>query len=160
MNEYERRKIIAHTRVVGEAAELLLAQLQRLHISHDADFVRVAVVLHDAGKILHPDELRGDGDEHEPAGEKLLLAQGVAPAGLSHARWAGMPCSLEELLVALADSLSKGKRDAALEKQAIQAISERAGKEFWDLYIELDTCFESIAANGATRLMRSERDQN
>src|SRR5215472_5785117 len=157
-------RLIAHTRVVGEAAELLLAQVQRLRIPHDADFVRVAVVLHDAGKILHPDELRRDGAEHEPAGEKLLLAHGVDPAlarcCLSHARWASMPCSLEELLVALADSLWKGKRDASLEKQAIQAISERVGEGFWDLYIELDTCFESIAADGALRLMRSERDQN
>jgi len=121
-------------------------------------------VLHDAGKIVYPDELRDDGAEHEPAGEKLLLAQSVDPAlarcCLSHARWAGMPCSLEELLVALADSLWKGKRNAVLEKQAIEAMSERVGKGFWDLYIEFDTCFESIAADGTARLMRSEGDQN
>ena len=122
------------------------------------------MVLHDAGKILIPGELCGDGAEHEPAGEKLLLAQGLDPAlarcCLSHARWASMPCSLEELLVALADSLWKGKRDSALEKQAIQAISDRVGNDFWDLYIELDSCFESIAANGTTRLMRSQMESN
>src|SRR5262249_32952069 len=131
-------RLIAHTRVVGEAAELLIAEVQRLRVPHNADFVRVAVVLHDAGKILHPDELSGDGAEHEPAGENLLLTQGVDPAlarcCLSHARWAGMACSLEELLVALADSLWRGKRDAALEKRIILVISERIGKGFWDLY--------------------------
>jgi hypothetical protein len=156
-------RLIAHTCVVGEAAELLLLQLQRLRVPHDADFVRIGVVLHDAGKVLHPDELRGGGAKHEPAGEKLLLAQGVDPelarCCLSHARWAGMPCSLEELLVALADSLWKGKRDAALEKRVVEAISERLGKGFWDLYIGLDTCFESIAANSATRLLRSQRNR-
>jgi hypothetical protein len=47
-----------------------------------------------------------------------------------------------------------------LEKQAIQAISDRVGNDFWDLYIELDSCFESIAANGTTRLMRSQMESN
>src|SRR5260370_7658654 len=42
--------------------------------------VRVAVVLHDSGKILHPDELDGGSDKHEHAGEMLLRAQGVCPA--------------------------------------------------------------------------------
>jgi hypothetical protein len=154
------QRLITHVRLVGEAAELLLAQLQSLGIPHDADFVRVAVVLHDSGKILHPDELDGGGIEHEPAGEMLLLAQDVDPAlarcCMSHARWAHMQCSLEELVVALADTLWKGKRDAALEKRVIEVISERLGRGFWDLFIELDNRFEPIAANGTTRLLRSQ----
>jgi HD domain len=154
------QSLVTHVRLVGEAADLLLAELQRLGIPHDADFVRVAVVLHDSGKILHPDELDGVGDEHEYAGETLLLAQGVDPAlarcCISHARWAQMPCSLEELVVALADTLWKGKRNAVLEKRVIDVISERLGRGFWDLFIELDNSFESIAANGTTRLLRSQ----
>src|SRR6266849_5129328 len=66
------QSLLTHVRLVGEATELLLAELQRLGIPHDADFVRVAVVLHDSGKILHPDELDGGGDKHEHAGEMLL----------------------------------------------------------------------------------------
>jgi hypothetical protein len=63
-----------------------------------------------------------------------------------------MPCSLDELVVALADTLWKGKRHAALEKRVVEAVSERCGQSFW----ELDNCFESIAADGAERLLRSQ----
>ncbi len=154
------QSLVTHVRLVSEAAELLLAQLQRLGIPHDADFVRVAVVLHDSGKILHPEELDGGGDEHERAGEMLLRAQGVDPAlarcCISHAQWAQMQCSLEELIVALADTLWKGKRNATLEKRVIEMISERLGLAFWDLFIELDNNFESIAANGTMWLLRSQ----
>jgi hypothetical protein len=73
-------------------------------------------------------------------------------------RWAQMPCSLEELTVAPADNLWKGKRNAALEKQVIETIAERLGRGFWDLFIELDGSFEAIAAAGAARLLRSRTD--
>ena len=79
----------------------------------------------------------------------------LARCCLSHARWAEMRCSLEELVVALADTLWKGKRDAELERQVVQAIGQRAGRDFWDVFIDLDTCFEGIAADGAGRLVRS-----
>jgi hypothetical protein len=154
------QRLLTHTRLVGEAAEMLLAQLHRLGVAHDADFIRAAVVLHDAGKIQHPAELDGGGVKHETAGELLLLAQGVDPAlarcCISHAQWAHMHCSLEELVVALADALWKGKRDAALERKAVEMIGERLGRGFWDLFIELDNCFETIAAAGAARLLRSQ----
>jgi len=154
------QRLVTHVRLVGEAAELLLVELQRLGVPHDADFVRVAVVLHDSGKILHPDELDGRGDKHEHAGEMLLLSRGVDPAlarcCISHAGWAQMQCSLEELVVALADTLWKGKRNVALETLVIRVISERLGLSFWDLFIELDNSFESIAATGTTRLLCSQ----
>ena len=154
------QRLVNHARLVGEAAELLLTELQQLGVSHDADFVRVAVVLHDSGKILHPEELDGGGDKHERMGEMLLLAQGVDPAlarcCISHAQWDQMQCSLEELIVALADTLWKGKRNASLEKRVIELISERLGRAFWDLFIELDNNFETIAANSTTRLLRNQ----
>jgi len=53
------QRLVNHARLVGEAAELLLTELQQLGVSHDADFVRVVVVLHDSGKILHPEERDG-----------------------------------------------------------------------------------------------------
>jgi hypothetical protein len=67
-----------------------------------------------------------------------------------------MQCSLEELIVALADTLWKGRRNASLEKRVIELISERLGRAFWDLFIELDNNFETIAANSTTRLLRSQ----
>lgn len=154
------RRLLIHVGLVGEAADLLLAELQRLGIRHDAEFVRIAVVLHDAGKILHPLELDDGGDKHESAGEALLLAQGVDPAiarcCVSHAQWAQMQCSLEELLVALADALWKGKRNAALEKSVTELAGKSLGYDVWDLFIELDNCFETIATDGTTRLLRSQ----
>jgi len=156
-------RLITHARLVGEAAELLLTQLDVLGVAVDADFVRCGVILHDAGKILHPNELSHGGREHELAGETLLLAQGVDPALArccrSHARWDAMPCSLEELLIALADCLWKGHRNAALEKRVIDAIKARTARDFWDLFVELDTCFESIASDATERLRRSAADR-
>lgn len=58
--------------------------------------------------------------------------------------------------MALADTLWKGKRASELEKRVIEEITQPSGTEFWDLFVELDTCFESIAANGALRLMRGQ----
>jgi hypothetical protein len=155
--------LITHVHLVGEAAELLLAELARLDVPHDADFVRAAVVLHDAGKILRPGDLHGGGSEHEAAGERLLRSHGVDPAlarcCLSHARWDQMPCSLEELVVALADTLWKGRRNETLEKRVIDQVSGRLEQSFWDLFVELDDCFESIAADGAVRLLRSQTNR-
>jgi hypothetical protein len=155
--------LVTHVRLVGEAAEALLAELERLGVPLDADFVRAAVVLHDAGKILHPGELHGGGGEHEAAGDVLLRAHGVDPAlarcCLSHARWNEMPCSLEELVVALADTLWKGRRNATLEKRVIDATCGRLDQSFWNLFVELDDCFESIAADGAARLLRSQTSE-
>jgi hypothetical protein len=154
------QRLLIHIGLVGEAAELLLAELLRLGVGHDADFVRIAVMLHDAGKILQPQELDEGGDEHESAGEALLLAQGVDPAiarcCVSHARWAQMQCSLEELVVALADTLWKGQRNSALEKRVIDLVSKSLGYGVWDLFIELDNSFETIAADGTRRLLRSQ----
>jgi HD superfamily phosphodiesterase len=154
------QRLITHVALVGEAAEILLDQLSRLGVQLDPNFIRIAVLLHDVGKIEHPAELRQAGQLHELAGEKLLLANGVAPdiarCCRSHAQWATMKCSLEELIVALADTLWKGKRIAALEVAAVASICERAGFAHWDAFIMLDTLFETIAANGSNRLLRSQ----
>src|SRR6187399_616915 len=101
------RRLVVHGELVGEAAELLLAGLGKLAVPFDAQLVRLGVVFHDVGKIVHPQEFAEPGTRHEPAGEALLLARGVSPEiarmCLSHARWDSMPVSLEELIVALAD---------------------------------------------------------
>jgi hypothetical protein len=58
--------------------------------------------------------------------------------------------------VALADKLWKGKREPALEKKVLELAATKLGRDFWDIFVELDTCFESIAAGGTERLARSE----
>ena len=66
-----------------------------------------------------------------------------------------MSVSLEELLVALSDKLWKGVRNAQLEERVINEAAKALHQEPWDLFVELDSLFEDIAADGAGRLERS-----
>jgi hypothetical protein len=154
------KMLLQHGVLVGEAADLLLESLQRMGVPVDAHFVRLGAVLHDAGKIVHADELAQPGHAHEPAGEQLLLREGIAPSVarccVSHARWADDNASFEELLVALADKLWKGKREPSLEKKVVDAAAEKLGRGFWDVFVALDSCFETIASGGTERLARSD----
>jgi HD domain len=152
-------RLLRHVRLVGEAGEQILSELERRRVPLDPSLVRLGIVFHDAGKILHQEELDGPGDLHEPDGERLLLEHGVearvARCCMSHARWQSMECSLEELLVALADKLWKGVRNAELERAVIERVAAVLGKDVWDLFVDLDSCFEEIAATGSERLERS-----
>jgi HD domain-containing protein len=120
-------RLLRHAELVGEAAEGLLAGFARMKLPLDREFVRVGVVLHDAGKALHRIELDGPGSSHEAAGERLLLEHGVtadvARVCRSHARWRDVAETLEELVIALADKLWKGVRAAELE----ELIIDRSG---------------------------------
>lgn len=151
--------LLRHVELVGEAADLLIACFRENGVSVDEGFVRVGVVLHDVGKIQHPEELTGAGDQHEPAGERMLLAAGVTPAVarvcLSHARWRTMPVELEDLVIALADKLWKGVRAPDLEESVLREAAVRSGRVFWDLFVPFDSCFERIAEGGHARLERS-----
>ncbi len=152
-------KLIRHVYLVGEAADLLLNKIEQLGIKVDANFVRLGVALHDAGKIIYVEELTSKGNKHEAEGESLLIKNGVEPrlakCCSSHAAWEFMDCSLEELLVALSDKLGCGKREAKLEKEVIDRLSKLTGEDYWRLYIELDNYFEIIASGGEERLARS-----
>ena len=153
------KRLMTHVQLVGEAAEELLSKLHSLGIESQENIVRLGVSIHDAGKILHQDELDNKGNQHEISGEQLLLEAGVQPevarCSLSHARYDSMEVSFEELLVALSDKLWKGKRDANLELRVIDHAAELIGKERWDIFLELDECFEEIASQGDLRLARS-----
>lgn len=148
-----------HVTLVGEAADLIMDGLSGIGVSVEAEFVRIGVALHDIGKIIHTHEMTGPGSEHEPDGECLLLEKGVssrlARCCMSHARWQEMECSLEELLIALSDKLWKGKRVEELELLVIDRIAQIQSMDRWDIYEPLDSLFESIAADGDSRLNRS-----
>jgi hypothetical protein len=97
--------------------------------------------------------------QHESAGELLLLSQHVDPkiarCCRSHGQWQQMECSFEELVVALADNLWKGKRNIELEHQLITKIAIMLNRDYWSIFIEIDAGFEAIAAAGDLRLSRS-----
>lgn len=152
-------RLVRHVELVGEAADSLLVAFARQGVKLDERFVRVGVVLHDVGKIVYQDELSKPGAEHESAGERLLLERGV-PAQIarvcrSHAQWATMDSSLEELIIALADKLWKGVRVSALEERIIERAAISLNRDKWDLFIALDAAFDEIAGDGDARLSRS-----
>ncbi|MEP4805795.1 MAG: hypothetical protein ABJZ69_15405 [Hyphomicrobiales bacterium] len=66
-----------------------------------------------------------------------------------------MSVSFEELMVALADTLWKGSREADLELQITDGVAARLQTDRWDLFGALDSLFEEIAADGDERLSRS-----
>lgn len=156
--------LITHVKLVGEAADLLLDKFDKLCIPIDSNFVRIGVAIHDIGKIVHINEMIGAGSEHEPEGEKMLLGKGIPPhiarCCMSHARWNEMDCSIEELLIALADKLWKGKRTQLLELEIIDRAAAALNKSRWDIYEELDGQFEFIAADGYSRLNRSVNNEH
>jgi HD superfamily phosphodiesterase len=154
--------LIRHARLVGEAADLLLGKFKELGVTCDVRRVELGAALHDAGKILHPNELFEAGSLHEQAGQELLLAHGVQPEVaricVSHGAWDAEGVSLEERMVALADKLWKGKRESDLELGMIDEIAVRLGLSRWDVFERLDTAFEEIAAGGVERLQQSRAE--
>lgn len=153
------RRLITHGQLVLEAADELLHVLRDLGIDVDHRLVRAGAMLHDAGKILHPTELTSAGTSHEEAGEAMLLAHGVDPnvarCCVTHAQWPSFDCTLEELLVALADALWKGVRRDPIERRVIDEVARRLGGDAWESFVALDGCFERVAEGGPGRLERS-----
>jgi HD domain len=152
-------QLIQHVKLVGEAAEILISQIEQFGFSFDRDSIRLGVAFHDTGKILHPSELVEKGNRHEAAGEILLLAHGVDPkiarCCRSHGQWQQLECSFEELVIALADCLWKGKRNPELEHRVIAAVAIMCDRDYWDIFVDLDSGFERVAADGDLRLSRS-----
>ncbi len=152
-------RLMHHARMVLGVAEELSTALHPWGVSLDTKVVLAGAVLHDAGKVAVPDELSASGHQHEEQGRRLLLAHGVPPEVaricVSHAQWATMDCSLEELLVALADKLWKGKREDDLERRVVAQAAERSGRALWEVFTDLDSRFDSIAAHAPLRLAES-----
>lgn len=152
--------LVRHHELVVEAAELLTRRLSReLKVPFVREQVLLGAALHDAGKVLHPQELHEPGHQHEPAGEALLLSRGV-PARLAricvtHASWQQEGLELEELLVALADKLWKGRREPDLEARVMRRVADLTGQEAWQVFDRLDAICEAVAADGEHRLARS-----
>ena len=153
-------KLLLHVKLVGEAAEILIKKLSELQIPFDSNFVRLGVVFHDAGKIVHANELSNKGDLHEIEGKKLLLENGVdeklARCCQSHGKWQEMECSFEEYLIALSDKLWKGKRENLLENIIIDKVADLSHQDRWEVFVKMDSCFEKIASDGDKRLLRSQ----
>ncbi|AFY96033.1 HD domain-containing protein [Chamaesiphon minutus] len=152
-------RLIQHVKLVGEAADILILHFLQLDLEFDLDWIRLGVAFHDVGKILHPSELVEKGNRHEATGEQLLLSNNIDPkiarCCRSHAQWQQMECDFEELVVALADNLWKGKRNTELEERVIARVAQILNQDYWAVFAGLDDKFEQIAATGDRRLARS-----
>lgn len=154
-------RLEAHLRLVLGAAEALLQGLaatwpQLAGTAYDPDLVRFGAASHDIGKAVVPAELRAPGHAHEPAGERLLRERGYAPAQarfcISHAAWEQGDIGCEDLLVALADKIWKGKREPALERRLVKLLALRLGEPEWQVFTSLDDLIAPIAAQADSRL--------
>lgn len=155
--------LVRHHELVVEAAELLTRRLSReLKVPFEREVVLLGAALHDAGKVLHPSEMHKPGHQHEPAGQALLLSRGVperlARICVTHASWQREDLTLEELLVALADKLWKGRREPELEARVMKRVAQLTGRTEWQVFDPLDAICEAVAEDGDERLSRSRVD--
>ena len=151
-------RLVRHHELVLEAAQELAAGLESFAAHFDANEFQIGAALHDAGKILHLNEMSGPGARHEQDGRALLEDQGLAKLArfcVTHAAWREADLTLEDLLVALADKLWKGKRVEELERKVVELLARVSGREFWPVFIEVDDLFERVAAGGPWRLEMS-----
>ena len=154
-----RPRLVAHLTLVHDVAcqivDRFAAAWPKLSFDHDA--VRYGAATHDTGKVAHPEELRQPGHLHEDAGESLLRDHGVSAEltrfARTHAQWADdTEPRMEDLLVALADTWWRGKRDAALEEAICQRIAARTGEPTWRVFATLDDIAAEVTAGADVRL--------
>ena len=154
-------RLSAHLRLVHDVAAQLVEALRTTfpQLAFDAEAVRFGAATHDLGKALHPSELTGAGSEHEEAGHKLLLENGVderrARFARTHAKWNG--ASIEDQLVSLADKIWKGRRQADLEQLVVARIAAVTGDEAWNIFMSLDELLAGLAASADERLEYQSR---
>lgn len=148
----------AHLRAVHDVAYQLVAAFRCSwpRLSLDGDAVTFGAATHDVGKSVHRRELTGTGNEHEEEGYRLLLASGVpdrfARFARTHARWEDANATNEDLLVALADKVWKGKREERLEQFLVQRMAVATSEEPWSLFMWLDDLLGRVAAQADERL--------
>lgn len=152
-------RLVAHLTLVHDVASRILEKMttEFPDFEFKSELVEFGAATHDIGKSFFREELSVPGTLHEREGERLLLHFGVAPElarfARTHGEWRieDFPAN-EDLLVALADSVWKGKRDENLEWLLIPRISNQIGKETWAVFESLDTFLTEIAADASHRI--------
>jgi hypothetical protein len=150
--------LVAHLALVHEVAHELAdgvaASWPALPLDREAMMVGAAT--HDAGKVLHPEEMHAPGRLHENDGPKLLVEHGLtgdqARFARTHAQWATDPdVLLEDLLVALANLIWVGKRNQRLEDLIISRVAAFSGEPIWQVFATFDELELAILENAGQR---------
>jgi hypothetical protein len=152
-------RLVAHLTLVHEVAADLLQSLsaQWRNLPIDKETVLFGAATHDIGKVLHPAELSGPGSNHEQDGPGMLEQMGIAADrsrfARTHGTWKQEAfLTLEDLVVALADTCWKGKRDEELESRLASDVAGLQGIEKWEVFLALDEMITRIAAHAEERL--------
>lgn len=156
LNAPERLK--KHLQIVHSTANDLISQFKQKWplISFNEELVLLGAGTHDIGKTEITSELFESGKKHELRGEQLLIEYGFteneARFAFTHGNWQDKNVKLEDLVVALADKVWKGKRVDALEEKLGQMLAENLTTDYWEIYTELDQILEKLASGADERL--------
>jgi len=151
-------RLVVHSALVHDVAYHLVESLALLWpaLRIDREVVFLGAAAHDVGKAVHRDELTGPGTQHEVLGPVLLRAHGfpeaVARIARTHGQWAAdSSLALEDLLVALADTVWKGRRDGQLEQLIVRRLTAASQQDQWAVYARLDDLLTTIADDAEDR---------
>lgn len=130
-------------------------------LAYDREAVQMGAATHDIGKIVFPDEMMGAGRHHEAVGAGVLADVGIperfARFTRTHGRWAqDESVTVEDLLVALANTLWKGTRDEDLEERFCQTLAQQCGAELWTVYLKFADMAEAVVRDAPERLAWQE----
>ena len=149
----------AHLALVHDAAVTLTECISALwpELEYDPEAVRMGAATHDIGKVVFPDEMTGPGRHHEAVGAGVLADCGFperfARFTRTHGRWRQeQDAPLEDLLVALADTLWKGERDDELEDRCCRTIARMCGLDPWRVSLRFYEMTEQVAEGAEERL--------
>lgn len=152
--------LVAHLTVVHDVAVALVKQLDVgwPGLPFDRERVLLGAATHDIGKTVYANELSGPGRQHEEIRPQLLLAAGVpencARFARTHARWEEeTELQLEDVLVAFADTIWKGKRDERLEQEIANQLARRGQEEPWQAFMKLDDIASELARDAHERIL-------
>ena len=152
-------RLLAHLVLVHDVAARLLEALAETwpHLPVDAGAVLLGAATHDIGKVRVPEELTGPGTAHAVLGQQLLEEHGfpteLARYARTHETWIEEPdVTPEDLLVALADYLWRGKRDAALEGAITSWIADAVSAAPWVVFLDVDDIATDLAQDAPRRL--------
>ncbi len=153
-------RLVAHLTIVHDVAVMLNEQFSAYWplLKYDRERMLIGAATHDAGKIVYTNELTEPGALHEEIGPQLLMDSGLpetyARFARTHARWQQeKPPLLEDILVAFADTIWKGKRDEPLEQEIIRQIEQQCQEESWQIYIKLDDIACTLARDAHARIL-------
>lgn len=152
------KRLVAHLRLVHDTAEKLIKSITKKwpSLRLDIDAILFGAATHDLGKVLHPEELIGPGNLHERDGPQLLLENGSSPElarfSRTHGQWQNSNVKIEDLVVALADSIWKGARRDTLELRVTKEICAACGDEPWQAFQKLDRILTQLAEDASERL--------